>query len=108
MTYSDLLLTVKFSKWVAGGTIQGKVGLASCEVKKNRMSSVCLCRLLVEDADDVEVVTEVVELWSRAGVLSPGVVVGLVWIGFVFSAGSTVMCVPITIVLFEPRDPMSI
>ena len=66
-----MLLTVKFSKWVAGGTIQGKVGLASCEVKKNRMSSVCLCRLLVEDPDDVEVVTEVDTFQGRSGQVDP-------------------------------------
>ena len=77
------------------------------------MSSVCRSRfeerhsrcplpdealLVVKDPDEVV---------SRAGLLPPGVVEGLVLIGFVFSE-TMVMCVPMTMVLFAPRDPISI
>ena len=87
------------------------------------MSSVCLSRFCLSRfclsrfdethigfcwplAEELQVVTDADEVLSRAGLLPPGVVDGLVLIGLVFS-DTRVMCVPMTMVLFEPRDPMS-
>ena len=77
------------------------------------MSSVCLSRIKETRwalPEEVQVVAEEEEeeAVSKAGLLpDPGVVEGLVLIGFVFS-DTRVMCVPMTMVLLEPRDPMSI